>query len=235
MKNILKDIKTDLVAVMLIIMLCLIGFKACKAQDSLAWVCESGIGITIEDQEYLTGHLVAGFVTLRNIHADSFKITVRDSVNIDSNCVFDDLEIVFYDCSQVSAQLTNWIDSALTVINIMTNLTQELDEDSCIVSGKPALHGQIATIANYLADLIEARDNIEASATGRNLDLFNFYKNHIQADISQIDDYIQRYVALLYSDTCERVENRLHGRLDFIQASLYRLNQNFDFLKAGWK
>lgn len=231
----LKEIKKDIVYIMAIIMLCLISFKYCGAQDSLSWVCESGIGITIEDQEYLTGHLVAGFVTLRNIHADSFKITVRDSVNIDSNCVFDDLEIVFYDCSQIAEESTiNWLDSAIEIIETMTDLTNALDQDSCYISGQAALHGQIVVINSYLIDLIEARDNIEASATGRNLDLFNFFKPQIQADLSQIDDYIMRYVALLYSDTCERVENRLHGRLDFVNSSLFRLYQNFTSLKSGW-
>lgn len=231
MTETLKEMKRDILIILALVLLAKCSF----GQDSLSWVCESGIGITIEDQEYLTGHLVAGFVTMRNIHADSFKITVRDSVNIDSNCVFDDLEIVFYDCSQVAESFTiNWLDSAISIIKTMTALTNALDEDSCYISGQAALHAQIVVINSYLIDLIEARDNIEASATGRNLDLFNFYKPYIQADLSQIDDYIIRYVALLYSDTCERVENRLHGRLDFVQSSLYRLGQNFESLKSGW-
>jgi hypothetical protein len=229
----LKEMKTDLIAMLIIFALVLLA-KCSFAQDSLSWVCQSGIGITIEDQEYLSGHLVAGFVTLRNVHADSFKITVRDSVSL-IDCDLGEFEIQIYDCSEFeSLQAINWIDSAIALIDTMTILTNALDQDSCYISGQAALHAQIIDIGFYLDDLIEARDNIEASATGRNLELFNFYKPYVQADISQIEDYIMRYVALLYSDTCERVENRLHGRIDFIQSSLFRLQQNFESLKNGW-
>lgn len=221
---------------LIIFCLVLLAYK-CQGQDSLSWVCQSGIGIEIEDQQYLSGHIVAGSVILRNIHADSFKITVRDSVFIDSNCVFDDLEIVIYDCTEQTSQpLTeiDWIDSALLVINRMRIATQTLDQDSCYISGQIALHLQISDIMNDLFLLIEARDSIEAGATGRNLDIFNFLDPYIEADMDQIEDYVMRYVALLYSDTCERVENRLHGRLVFIRDSLYRLKQNFNSLKDGW-
>jgi len=227
--------KRDINAMMIIFFLVLIAYK-CKGQDSLSWVCNSNFEYVISDQEYLTGHIVSGAVSLTNITADSFKITVRDSFKIE-NCTLGHFEVEIYDCtaqSSATLEAIDWLDSALMLIYQMRLATEALDQDSCHISGKANLHLQIANVSLMLTSLIEARDSIEAGATGRNLELFNFFKPQIQADLNQIEDYAQRYVALLYSDTCEHVENRLHGRLDFILDSLFRLNQNFNSLKNGW-
>jgi hypothetical protein len=194
-------------------------------------LCATEIGGYIHDFVSDSAVFQAAFMTLDSVRCNYFAAFFKDSLVIQNGSCFNELDTYIPECP-MSLTITVpdinkaiiYIDVVDLLLNNMLESVEILEQVPCEESGRPALENEMQILIGKMELIQEFRDTIETNLTGQNLAFFNFHKPQNLADINQFYVSANQYISLLNNtQTCEQIENRLGGRLDFLIMTLLRL------------